>query len=88
MFEALITRYLHFEERMFAKRRPMHCKEEGIAGELYCAIANGYASSRQPVKVSGKWEPITKYLEIKGFIITHESECGDLFAVPTTRYRA
>ena len=69
-----------------------HCRkcirsldDVGIAQELYSVIADDYASTRMPVSVSCKWSQVTKYLETNGYIITHESNVGDIHAVPTDR---
>ncbi len=55
----------------------------GLAQEVYSAIANEYSKSNSPINISSKLSPITKYLENKGYIITHENEFGDLFAIPS-----
>lgn len=54
----------------------------GIAREVYCSVVEQYAGSNNLVKVSGKWVGVVDFLEKKGYLITHELECGDVFVKP------
>ena len=69
-------------------RKTLPCKDIGVAAELYSVIARDYLSSGQPVNMSGKWEPVLKYLEMKGYIVSHENCIGEIFAIPAVKIRA
>ena len=63
--------------------------DDVLSHDLLTAIVNDFDRSGLAVKVTGFGvEQITKYLEMKGCILTHENENGDIFAVPTFGYRA
>ena len=80
---------LYTQDKWGRKRKAMICKKHidklskiGIAGELYEAIENDFISTKTPVLISGKWSQIAQYLEINGYITTHDDDLGNLYAIP------
>jgi hypothetical protein len=57
---------------------------EGIAEELMSAILFEYHQSHKPVLVSGKYAPLVKYMEQNGFIVSTETDAGDILAAPVS----
>lgn len=53
----------------------------GLAQEIYSIIASHYVDYQCSMQLSGKWDNVIKFLERKGYVITHEIK-NKLYAKP------